>query len=59
MKAGPEDKDLLQFSFNFHYEVSRLSLSERPGNLLRHIGSYPEVRRYAEHLVESGSRPAS
>jgi len=59
VKAGPEDKDLLQFSFNFHYEVSRLSLSERPGNLLRHIGSYPEVRRYAEHLVESGSRPAS
>ena len=55
VQAGPEKKDLLKFSFNFHGEVSQLSREDRISKLTRLIGEWGPLRQYAQHLVELGT----
>lgn len=55
VQADQEKKDLLQFSFNFHYEVSSLSPEDRPRKLTEFVGQWGSLRQYAERLVNLGS----
>jgi hypothetical protein len=51
VQAGPERNDVLQFSFNFHHEVSQLSPDDRVRKLTQVIGGWLSLRDYAERLV--------
>jgi hypothetical protein len=55
VKGGPSNKDLLQFSFNFHYEVVRIDQSKRAQKLIELISAWDSLRKYAEQLLELGS----
>jgi hypothetical protein len=55
VQAGPEKKDLLQFSFNFHHEVSKIDSTDRVGKLTQMIGNWDALRQYAQRLIELGS----
>ena len=55
VQAGPEKKDLLQFSFNFHYEVSQLDPEDRVQKLTQVIGGWAPLREYAERLLNLGT----
>jgi len=57
VKAGPESKDLLQFSFNFHHALPEVALEERAKMLLRMISTWGQLRDYSQRLVELGSQP--
>ena len=56
VKAGPQNKDLLQFSFNFHYALPEVHLEERSRNLSRMIGTWGQLRDYSQQLAELGSQ---
>ncbi len=53
VQAGPEGerKDVLQFSLNFHHDVSSFSLDERVARLAQMISRWASLRDYAERLV--------
>jgi hypothetical protein len=55
VNAGPEKKQMLQFSFNFHFDVSQLSSLDRAKKLGQFIGEWPTLKAYAEQLVKSGT----
>jgi hypothetical protein len=55
VQAGPESKDLLHFSFNFHHEVSQLGSDARVRKLTQLIGGWTSLCEYAERLVNLGS----
>ena len=55
VKAGPESKDLLKFSFNFHYDFAQIEQVERAKELIRLIGTWDTLREYAGKLVSIGS----
>jgi hypothetical protein len=55
VQAGPEKKDLLQFSFSFHHEVAQLGPEARAPKLIQLIESWTSLHRYAERLVNIGS----
>ena len=55
VKAGPENKEFLQFSFNFHFAVAQLEQPERVKQLLRLIEKWGSIQKYAETVVETGS----
>ena len=56
VKAGPQNKDLLQFSLNFHHALPEVPLEERAKLLLRMISTWGKLRNYSERLVELGSQ---
>jgi len=53
--AGPESKDLLQFSFNFHHDVSQLAPAERAPKLGEFIAGWQALWQYAQALVVLGT----
>jgi hypothetical protein len=55
VQAGPDTKELLQFSFNFHHEASNLISSERPGKLIECLTGWPACHEYANRLVGLGT----
>jgi len=55
VKGGPQNKDLLQFSFNFHHDVAQFDLSERAEKLIEFIRGCPSLREYSERLVKMGA----
>jgi len=55
VKAGPENKDLLRFYFNFHHDVAKMELSERANKLIEYIQRWDSLRSYSEHLVKIGT----
>ncbi|MEE9614377.1 MAG: hypothetical protein V3W31_05410 [Thermodesulfobacteriota bacterium] len=55
--AGPDKKDLIQFSFNFHHDVSNIDLPERARKLIDYIGTWGSLRKYSEGLVSLGTKP--
>jgi len=55
VKGGPQNKDLLQFSFNFHHDVAQFDLAERPEKLIEFIRGWPTLREYSERLVKMGT----
>ena len=55
VQAGPEKKDLLQFSFNFHHDVSQISAEDRVPFLTQLIGGWASLWGYAQRLVELGT----
>ncbi len=55
VQAGPESKNLLQFSFNFHHDVSQLDPEDRVCKLTRLIEDWASLQQYAERLVELGT----
>jgi hypothetical protein len=54
VQAGPDKKELLQFSFNFHHDVSALTgnRASKLGQLLEH---WESARDYANELVRLGT----
>ncbi|MFQ5736897.1 MAG: hypothetical protein ACE5GY_08560 [Thermodesulfobacteriota bacterium] len=56
VKAGPENKDMIAFLFNFHFEVSEVDVSERWKKLVEYIGNWNSFREYATSLVEVGAK---
>jgi len=56
VKAGPKNQDLIQFSFNFHYDVAETDAATRTEKLAALINSWDELRQYAQVLVDLGSR---
>jgi len=56
VKAGPQNKNLLQFSFNFHHAIPEVPLEERARILIRMISTWEELRNYSQRLVEIGSQ---
>lgn len=55
VKGGPHNKDLLQFSFNFHHNVRELDLSERAKRLIDFIAAWASLRDYSQRLVKMGT----
>ncbi|MBW2141592.1 MAG: hypothetical protein JRG97_11065 [Deltaproteobacteria bacterium] len=55
VKGGPQNKDLLQFSFNFHHDVAQMDLSERAKRLIEFIRGWSSLREYSERLVKMGT----
>jgi len=55
VKGGPQNKDLLQFSFNFHHDVAQLDLAERAKRLIEFIRGWSSLREYSERLVKMGT----
>ena len=55
VKAGPENKDMLKFSFNFHYSVANIEQSERAMQLHQLIGRLDAIQTYALKLLEMGN----
>jgi hypothetical protein len=55
VKAGPHNKDLLQFSFNFHHDVTMIDLSERAKRLIKLIGTRTSLQDYSARLVKMGT----
>lgn len=53
--AGPDKKQMLQFSFNFHFEISQLNSSNRANKLVLFINEWASLKAYAEQLVKSGT----
>lgn len=56
VKAGPENKDMLKFGFNFHHEVSGLEPKQKEPKLIELIGGWNKLYEYSAKLVETGSR---
>jgi len=54
VKAGPGNKDLLQFSCNFHHDVAGIDPSERGEKLIELIDTWVSLRQYAQRLVDLG-----
>jgi len=54
VKAGPDNKDSLQFAFNFHHEVFMLEQAARVDKLLSYINSWSSLYQYVLRLVEIG-----
>jgi len=55
VKGGPHNKDLLQFSFNFHHDVTRIDLSERAKRLIELIDNWASLQNYSARLVKMGT----
>ena len=55
-KVDPGNQEILQFSFNFHYEVSQLDSDDRVEKLIQLIGTWNSLKQYAQHLVVLGSK---
>lgn len=55
VKAGPDKKETLQFSFNFHHEVSQLDPDNRVKKLIQLIEKWDSLHKYTQHLTVSGS----
>jgi hypothetical protein len=55
VKGGPHNKDLLQFSFNFHHDVTRIDLSERAKRLIELIDTWASLQDYSARLVKMGT----
>jgi hypothetical protein len=55
VKAGPANKDLLQFSFNFHHDVSAISSLERAKEIQQLLGNWDSLRSYGARLASDGS----
>lgn len=51
-----DNRDLLKFGFNFHYEVSKMDLSARSDKLKELISTYDSLFEYALNLVELGTK---
>jgi hypothetical protein len=56
VKAGPDNKDMLEFSFNFHHDVARFDPIKRSEKLIELIGTWDSLRQYAQKLLELGGR---
>jgi len=54
--AGPDNRELLQFSFNFHHDVSHASQTERSSELVRVLGMWESLRAYSDDLVKRGTQ---
>lgn len=57
VKGGPDNRDLIQFSFNFHFDVADLDIAARSCKLIEHINTWATLREYSLRLVELGSTP--
>ena len=55
VQVGPEKKDLLQFSFNFHHEVSQLGPEDSVMKLTQAIENWTSLHHYAKRLVNLGT----
>lgn len=55
--GGPENRDLIQFSFNFHFDVADLDIGVRSRKLIKHLQTWATLREYSLRLVELGSTP--
>lgn len=49
--VSPDDRELLQFSFNYHHEIKQMALTAQAGKLVELIGKWVAAREYAERLV--------
>jgi len=47
-------KDMLYFSFNFHYDLDNIDLSERSAKLLAYMKEWDNLKNYSSKLVELG-----
>jgi len=57
VKAGPEEKELILFSFNFHYDVAMIdSNEERAKQVYDLINNWDSPHKYSEKLVEIGRK---
>jgi hypothetical protein len=59
IKAGPQNSDMLYFSFNFHHDIGQVEQSDRPRELVRLIGTWDVLRAYSKKLTDMGSQPRS
>lgn len=57
VKGGTSNRDLIQFSFNFHHEVSGIDLPERGQRLKDYLGNWSSLKDYATRLLELGAKP--
>lgn len=57
VKGGISNRDLIQFSFNFHHEVSGIDLPERWQRLKDYLGNWSSLKDYATRLLELGAKP--
>lgn len=55
VKGGPHNKDLLQFSFNFHHDVTQINLPERAKRLIELIDTWASLQDYSARLVKMGT----
>ncbi|NQT18740.1 MAG: hypothetical protein HQ592_03480 [Planctomycetes bacterium] len=55
VKTGPEKKDLIQFSFNFHHDLVEMKPLKPSEKLREWINTWGAVREYTQQLVEVGS----
>lgn len=56
VKAGPTNADMLQFGFNFHHDLAGIEQSDRAKALVKFIGTWNALRKYAEKLTEVGGK---
>jgi len=54
VKAGPDKKDLLKFSFNYDHNVENIDPGKRADALIKFIETYDALREHAETLVNLG-----
>lgn len=54
--GGPDHRDLIQFSFNFHFNVDSLDLLERSQKLLSYMDNWDSLKEYSVRLVELGAK---
>ncbi|MBI5723200.1 MAG: hypothetical protein HZA50_04520 [Planctomycetes bacterium] len=55
VQTGPDQKDMLQFSFNYHYEISQYSTDDRTRRLIQMVEPWGTLRNYAQQVVELGT----
>lgn len=54
-KGSESSLDLLQFSFNYHFEVSSIPMEDRSIKLLAYMREWQLIKSYSEKLVELGA----
>lgn len=54
VRAGPENREFLQFGFNFHHDVAQYAPEDRAGKLAQLIAGWGQLRQDAERMVTLG-----
>ncbi len=57
VQAGEEKKDLLQWSFNFHYDISQLTQDLRAKKAVEFINTFEALKKYSESILSFGTVP--
>ncbi len=54
-KGSENSLDLVQFSFNYHFEVSSIDVEERSKKLCEYMRDWSSLKSYSEALVDLGA----